>query len=316
VLAAALGLAAAALPAAGALAAAPARAGSPAVVGTYSGILLALGDSLAAGYQPSFGLNPPPVSPETGKPDQGYPGSYAADVATAHHLLLVDLACPGETTGSMTTTPAKAACLAGYKSSLGVTSQLAAADRFLAEFPGKVKLVTFDLGANNVDGCATSTGLNATCVAEGQLTIARQLPPILANVKTALAAHDPGALLYAMNYYDPFLGIAYSPGGVLASAAAAVTVGETTALNAVLARAYKAAGIPVANVAAAFKTGTVVPLVTYGGKRLPLDVADVCRWTWMCPLPSTHGTANIHPNTTGYAVIAAAFEAVLPASLA
>jgi lysophospholipase L1-like esterase len=296
--------------------AAPApRQNAPTVVGHYDGVLLALGDSLAAGYEPTYGVNPPPVSAETGKPDQGYPGGYARDLATEHRLLLVDLACPGETTKSMTTTPAKAACLSGYKASLGATSQLAAAEDFIALEGSKIKLVTFDLGANNVDGCVSSRGLNVSCVTSGETAIVKQLPSILAAIKGALALHSPGAALVAMNYYDPFLGIAYSPGGVIASAGATISIGESTALNASLGLIYKHEGIPVANVAGAFKTTSVKPLLTYGGKRLPLDVVDVCRWTFMCPLKGSTLGANIHPNVTGYAVIAAAFAPVIPASV-
>src|ERR1039458_256924 len=46
-------------------------------------VLLALGDSLAAGYQPTFGTSLPPIDSSSGYRDRGYPGSYAADVASA-----------------------------------------------------------------------------------------------------------------------------------------------------------------------------------------------------------------------------------------
>jgi hypothetical protein len=38
---------------------------------------------------------------------------------------------------------------------------------------------------------------------------------------------------------------------------------------------------------------------------VPVDVARVCAWTWNCASPP-HGP-DIHPNTTGYGVIAHAF---------
>ena len=40
--------------------------------------MLALGDSLAAGYQPTDKSSPPPEDPADNSPDEGYPGGYAA----------------------------------------------------------------------------------------------------------------------------------------------------------------------------------------------------------------------------------------------
>jgi hypothetical protein len=47
-----------------------------------------------------------------------------------------------------------------------------------------------------------------------------------------------------------------------------------------------------------------VPLPGVG--TVPLNVARICEWTWMCA-PSPVGP-NIHANATGYRHIAAAFE--------
>ena len=55
------------------------RAGQ-AAASTAPKYLLAVGDSLAAGYQPIDGVSLPPVDPGSGFRDQGYPGSYAADL--------------------------------------------------------------------------------------------------------------------------------------------------------------------------------------------------------------------------------------------
>jgi hypothetical protein len=54
-------------------------------------------------------------------------------------------------------------------------------------------------------------------------------------------------------------------------------------------------------VAGAFSTDDMTTMVN----GIPLDVARICQWTWMC----TRG--DIHANTAGYGVIAKAFEAVL-----
>ena len=46
-----------------------------------------------------------------------------------------------------------------------------------------------------------------------------------------------------------------------------------------------------------------------GAGTVPLNVARICTWTWMCAPPPVG--PNIHANATGYKVIAAAFERVI-----
>jgi hypothetical protein len=54
----------------------------------------------------------------------------------------------------------------------------------------------------------------------------------------------------------------------------------------------------------AFSTTDTTPV---GG--IPLDVLRICQWTWMCAPPPLG--PDVHANTTGYCVIAHAFEDVL-----
>ena len=274
-------------------------------------VLLALGDSLAAGYQPADGRKAPPTDPATGFPDQGYPGSYPADVARRLGLGLVDLACPGETTTSMSSTPAEPACATAYRGELGAASQLAAARSYLGRHRGEVSLVTLDIGANDVDACLSSASVDLACLARARTGISSRLPRILDSLRAALAVDDPGARLVAMNYYDPFLAAAYRPGGAKGAAEAALSVVVADGFNAILASIYHRYRVPVANVAGAFHTGTVIPLLSYGGRTLPADVAYVCRWTWMCPVSSNIDSADIHPDASGYSAIANAFEKIL-----
>ncbi|HVC24491.1 MAG TPA: SGNH/GDSL hydrolase family protein [Acidimicrobiales bacterium] len=274
-------------------------------------VLLALGDSLAAGYQPSYATHPPPVDPATGFRDTGYPGSYPADIAAVRHLRVVDLACPGETTSTMTGTPAIARCATTYRDELGASSQLGAATSYLEAHKGTVALVTLDLGANDVDSCASSGRISLSCVQSGEARVSARLPAIVAALRRALAADDPGARLVAMNYYDPFLALAFTPGGFEGAAAAALSLGPMYSFDRRLAQIYGRAHVAVADVASAFRTGRPLPVLTYDGRRLPADVALVCRWTWMCPASRSAASPDIHANTVGYRVIARAFEAVL-----
>jgi lysophospholipase L1-like esterase len=276
--------------------------------------MLALGDSLAAGYQPTDGRNPPPVDPATGWPDQGYPHGYASDLAAAEHLELIDLGCPGETTTSYTTVPAQPECEKVYSGELGASNQQAAALAVLAAHLHEVRLVTFDLGANDLDACLSGTTVDAGCLFARSSAVLARLPHLLATIRAALERDDPGARLAAMDYYDPFLGLAEDPGGLKGTALATLSVGVLETFDASLRAIYAHAGAVVVDVSSAFQTGAVLPLTGYDGKQLPRDVALVCRWTYMCPAPGTSGATaspDIHPNDAGYARIAAAFQAAL-----
>lgn len=304
-------LLAAAVALAGLATAAPVTRAAATTAGPETGrVLLALGDSLASGYQPTYGHRLPPLDPATGLPDQGYPGSYPADLAAAEHLRLVDLACPGETTASFAGTPAQAACGTLYRKATGAGSQLQAALAWLAAHRAAVALVTIDLGANDVVGCHTGTSLSLGCVSTAAAAARRRLGQDLTRLTRALARDDPGARVAGMTYYDPFLALAYRPGGPTGLAEAALSVAGLGAFNAVLAATYRAHGAVVADVAAAFATGSLRPLITFRGVPLAHDAGVVCQLTWMCPPP--HGRRpDIHPTTAGYARIAHAFLVAL-----
>ena len=277
-------------------------------------VLLALGDSLAAGYQPLDGNHLPPVDSATGYRDQGYPNSYAADVAGARNLALTDLGCPGETTSSMVGTPAEPACASLYKAEFGASSQLAAAVAFLDRHPGQVAAVTLDIGANDLDRCASTSAIYYRCFANSESQLAKGLPAILGQVGTALHRDDPNARIVTMNYYDPFLGLADRPGGAQGVREASESLAAVNVFNAQLQARARLDHAALANVAGAYAVNAVLPLVAYAGKRLPKDVVETCQLTWMCSSGSQVVAADIHPNRDGYQVIASAFDRVLPAT--
>ena len=299
----------------------PPKAGTPAsftLVGklqaTSSSYLLALGDSLAAGYQPVYGTSSPPIDAATGYPDQGYPDGYASDLASLRHLTLIDLACPGETTISMAGKPARVPCAADYRSEFAASSQLGAALAFLSSHKHQVDLVTIDIGANDLESCVSDGAPDPSCLSTGAATVSRELPVILSKLKHALSLDDPGTLLVGMNYYDPILGLDFRPGGAKPTAEAFLSLVVLEAYNKELGTLYEQAKAPVANVASAFASASTTPLTKYGSKVLPRNVALVCLWTWMCPVAPAKYSPDIHANTTGYGVIARAFQAVLAKS--
>ncbi len=278
-MAALLGLLLAAVPE---VASAAGRPGTAAAPRYY----LALGDSLATGYQPE----------DAGTLQScGFPYGYACDLyqelQVAHpNLEAVNLSCPGETTASM---------LSGVGSpcySEG-PSQLARAVQFLARHPGQVALITIDIGANNVDGCVLASGsIDESCVLQGFSQVAGQLPVILTALRRAAGRGVP---IVGMNYYDPFLAAYLLPGG---TTLAAESLAVTLTFNRLLEGVYGRAGDRVADVQSAFRTFDLAP-VPFAGTVVPLDVALICQLTWMCD----YSPPNIHPNATGYAVIAGAF---------
>lgn len=242
---------------------------------------LALGDSLAYGYQPTH---------VTG---QGYVDDlYAKLHATDPNLALSNLGCPGETSGSMLT--------GGVCPYTGFSNQMDAAIAFLRSHPVRVKLITIDIGANDVDGCLAGGSIDQTCINDGLKSIARNLARIM--IRLRLAA--PLARIVGMNYYDPFLATYLSGPTGPALAQQSLALGDK--LNSELAALYHLVGARVADVAGAFSTDdftTMVPLAA--GVTVPLDVARICQWTWMCTVPPG---PDIHANQAGYAVLAQAFE--------
>lgn len=275
-----------------------------------SKVLLALGDSLAAGYQPTLGTSLPPIDPSSGYQDRGYPGSYAADVASARGLSLVDLGCPGETTASMLGVPARNECAHLYSAEFAAHSQLGAAENYLSRHPGQVALVTIDIGVNDLLRCVSASLVSTACLKENAIATERNLAAILRSLVSSLHRADPQARAIAMNYYDPFLGLAYAPGGSRGLKLALASLAATNLFNAELANTYRAFGVSTANAASTFHMNTALPVAHYGGKSLPTDVVSTCELTWMC-LVRSRQSQDIHPNFTGYRTIASAFELTL-----
>ncbi len=253
---------------------------------------VSLGTSLSVGVQPDRdGQN-------RERTHEGYADQlYAALSQTIPGLRLHKLGCKGETTTSM---------IAGGICTYDEGSQLAEAVSFLGAHGGSVALVTIDMGANDIEPCGSLTGFDQACVAQAFLNVATNLPYILATLQAAVG---PDVTIVAMNYYNPFVAAwLLGPEGQLLALQSA---GGLAAFNGLLGLLYGQAGVPVADVAAAFHADdfiTFVPVPGFGD--VPLNVALVCQWTWMC-VPPPQGP-NIHANATGYQVISEAFLPVLP----
>ncbi len=251
---------------------------------------LAVGGSGSVGFQPTL------THPHGEATDSGYTDDLAArEAARWPGLTLVRIGCPGITTLTMIN--------GGGNCSYHDGTQLQTALDFLHAHPSTA-LVTVDLGFNDVVRCLHDMNLNSECVASGLAAVQDQLPHILAALRQAAPAN---AQIVGVGHYDPYLGDAVrGAAGQLFAQASLVVIDR---LNDIMRAAYTKAGLPMADVGAAFDLGDTTPVVAPGLGTVPTDVARVCAMTWMCAAPPMG--PNQHPNDTGYRAMAAALAAAL-----
>ena len=258
--------------------------------GNANGWYLALGDSWAAGYQYAQGDDPT--------------GGYAGHVLDAVRqdqpkTKLVNLACSGATTTSL---------ISGGGCTYDEGTQLAQAVEFLHAHARNTRLVTLDIGGNDIAKCAY-VGLAPSCVGPAMTTLRTNVPQILSTLRYAAG---PDVQIVLLNYPDPFLAfwLRDTPTSTADDVYRQLAIASVQVLgqvNAVLTGAATAVGADTADVSAAFSTTdftTQVSLPVVPG-TVPLNVARVCQWTTMCTV------ADFHPNDAGYAVVAGAVVARL-----
>jgi lysophospholipase L1-like esterase len=283
------------IPAASRADAGPAGAGGQAGAGGHgssnaNGWYLALGDSWAAGYQYAQGDDPT--------------GGYAGHVLDALRQdqpksKLVNLACSGATTTSM---------IAGGGCAYDEGTQLAQAVEFLHAHARNTRLVTLDIGGNDIAKCAY-VGLVPSCVNPALATLRTNVPQILSTLR---AAAGPGVQIVLLNYPDPFLAFwlldtPTSTADDIYRQLAVASVQVLAQVNGILTGAATAVGADTADVSAAFSTTDFTTQASLPGVpgTVPLNVARVCQWTTMCTV------SDFHPNDAGYAVVASAVVARL-----
>jgi lysophospholipase L1-like esterase len=247
---------------------------------------LALGDSLAQGFQPD-GIFPPYYQAD------GYvPQVYAALSAADSKLVLENISCGGEGTVSMIdgSQPPSAGPSCGspvfYRHWYPHKTQLAEAVNFLAAHKDNTEVVTIDIGGNDVGFCLFDAADIGGCLNNAFATVGANLDTILTQLQTA----SPDATIVGMTYHNP-VACAYFFGQ---QDQAAFVSGVVQTLNLVLASVYAAHGIRVADVAGAFSVGA----------GLEAEATAALNWTWFC---SPDHSGDIHPNDAGYQVIAEAF---------
>jgi hypothetical protein len=154
------------------------------------------------------------------------------------------------------------------------------------------------------------------------LCVRRVVPALqadLASIIRALHVAAPRVRVAGMSYWDPFLGL-WTLSPIAQEIAAVDPIGKAVAvnnnqsmreLNRGLQSTYQDEGALFADVAGPkyFNIEEFSPLVSTKWGTVPANVATACKWTWFCA--GSPAEFDPHPRTTGYGIIADAFQAVL-----
>jgi lysophospholipase L1-like esterase len=257
--------------------------------GPSGGTYLALGDSVAFGYVP------PQAVPAPNYFDPSSFVGYPEDAAQALHLQVSNASCPGETTASFFVPGAQSnGCENSPGSSVGYRTefplhvqysgtQLQYALKYLVTHRN-TRLVTIDIGANDVFLCQETTADACASTAELQAVLKKiqvNLAIIYALIRDVARYHGPlvAVTYYSLSYSDP------------------TQVAGTEELNSAIASVTEKFGGKVADGFAAFEG----PSLAAGGSP--------CTAGLLIKLPD--GTCNIHPSPAGHQLLAKAIEDVV-----
>jgi lysophospholipase L1-like esterase len=251
--------------------ASPTTAPSPSASG--GGLYVALGDSLAAGYQPGGAE----------LRDTAYPALTAGRLeAGGGALTLENLGCSGETTTSL---------VKGGKCKFAAGSQLEQAEKLLKDSKD-VSLVTIDIGGNDLLRCVRGGAqIDTACVTAGVGTVKKNLPTILKRLRTAAGPDVP---VLVLGYYNPWLAAKALDQPVKGVDAAAKAY---TGLSKAIESAAKSTGTTFVGLDEAFSTNDTTP-TTINGRTVPENAAKICTLTNICT------AADIHLTDEGAATVA------------
>ena len=267
-------------------------AASPAGAAARASVFyLDLGASVSVGVQPSAG------SPHGAPTHRGFANDLVRREARAGlHLHLVEVGCPGETVESMVS--------GADRCYHPPASQLATAVAFLRAHRRDRGIVTVDIGFNDVRPCLRAGQVHARCVTSAVARVGRTLPEILRTLRRAAGPH---VHMIGIGPYDPFLGtyLDGAHGRVFASKSLRVM----QRLTLVEQRVYAAGHVSLADLLTTFESFSRSHVRWHHRTVLPLAVARICALSWMCHGPPLG--PNIHPDASGYRLIAGAVARLL-----
>ncbi len=236
---------------------------------------LALGDSLAFGYQPNYDWS------------HGYADQWFTELQGQGVQTLVDYGCPGETS----TTFIDGGCQYWFlQKSFHLGSQLTSALRFIRQHPGQVSPVSLDIGANDmlaqvsVSNCKIDDGRWTAALATLDDNMRQTILPKLTRALTSGGTRTGDLII--MNYYNPYQNLCPN------SVAYAQELNQHLQVSAAL------FNVKVADVYTPFNVTTSLP------------GPDLCKLTWICMSPSdNHPTGGrLGEPGNGYGAIMGAFQ--------
>ena len=256
-------------------------------------LYVALGDSLAAGWQPD-------ANGHDRSTNRGYVDVVARSLARSHAGLRIgNLSCGGATTGTLLS--GGAGCQPH-----GEPSQLERAEDLLAAHPETV-LVTVNIGDNDIEACIDGNDgtVDNACLKRGEAQLRRTLPQIAARLRAAAPASAP---VIGLVDYDQFLSLWLQ--GAHGRAAAQRSLAIIRSLNSLATSIYRQAGLQVADAGARFATEDLTHRRRLPGRgSVPLAVYNICTLTWACsPEPIGH---DDHARPAGYRQLAESILDVL-----
>jgi lysophospholipase L1-like esterase len=272
-------------------------AGATAAISTTGGAAARPFYYVAIGASESVGFQPSPAHRHGVRTDRGYTNDLAAmEQARWPGLRLVELGCPGITAERALDGQGRCRYPAG--------SEVATAVAFLRAHRGEAVLTTVDLGFNDVRPCLVHLSIDRPCVRAALGRVERAVPAILARVR---AAGGGRMRIVGLEHSDPYVAdYLHGPRGRTFAAGSVAVIGR---LNEALKSIYTRGGAAVADVPAAYRTGSGgTTLAATGDARSQVarsEVARICTLTWMC---RRH---NLHPDTAGYRLIAKAIADAL-----
>jgi lysophospholipase L1-like esterase len=276
----------------------------PSSPGAGEKFYVSLGDSYAAGYQPS-------ATGKTGVTSStGFVYRLAKEATVkGSKLEVVNFACAGATTTSLLQQNGCGPDRLGPDAvNYPNTTQAKAATDFITAHRKDVGLVSVSISGNDVTACGKVAAAQvAPCLTTALVKVKANLKTLLTELR---AAAGPSTPIVGITYPDVILG-AYVNGGAGGKTLAGLSVTAFKSLiNPALKAAYDAINATFVDVTTA--TDAYVPftqttaLAPYG--TIPVSVAKVCQLTFYCQFK------DIHPHDAGYQLIADLIKKALPAS--
>lgn len=252
---------------------------------------VSIGDSYAAGYQPTSAGHGATTS-------NGFAYQLTTlAAAKGRHFTLKNFGCAGATTTSLLKAPGcSAANLGPGAVDYAPQTQAAAAEAFLRAHAGYIGLVTVSIAGNDVTACGRAAS-PTTCVVSALAIVKANLTSLMTGLRAAAGAATP---IVGITYPDVLLADSLSADTTLKSLAPLSVLAFKSLINPALQGIYTAAGATFVDVTAATGAyGSMASKTTVAGYgAIPTPVAKICQLTFMCQYH------DIHPRTVGYTLIA------------